>query len=152
MTELKLVVGKSYVRRDGSGPFQVTSFHESSGTFVARRFDGQLFTYKRNGRWNFSTEECNDDLVAEWSGWTPRTVAALSPLELRETPILRALSAEQPKPEPRRFVRWFHLLNDGGYRVTERPGKRFNGEPLNGCIRVEFTEGQFDEPQPGDPV
>ncbi len=84
--------------------------------------------------------------------------SATPPLTIADFPLCRALSAPAPKVEPRRFVRWFNVYPDGqvlfgrGGHHTKALADNFAGLGRIACIRVEFTEGQFDKPQPGDPV
>lgn len=70
-------------------------------------------------------------------------------------PLCRALSAKEPKPEPRRFVRWMNMYPGQkaiGVHGTKADANRTRAHDCIACLRIEFTEGQFDEPQPGDPV
>lgn len=158
MTEFKLEDGKYYVDANGyrHGPTKLVDHIDSEFPFELKSNLG-CRRYRRDGRTEFDFERYRLVALHQDQGpdWTPRTVAALPPLDLRETPILRALSAKQPKPEPRRFVQWINGYPDGGiYGGYDTKADADKNCALGrvACVRVEFTEGQFDEPQPGDPV
>lgn len=72
-------------------------------------------------------------------------------------PLCRAMAAKMPEPEKRREVFWINLYPDGGFSThfEERRAVRASIDARHQAIgraRVVVTEGQFDEPLPGDPV
>ena len=137
-----LEVGKAFVRRDGWGPCYVVSFYHSWG-FKVRMPSGAELVYLPNGQYQSSRRIPDYDLVQEWV----EVPALVDPFS---GPWFKALTAKEPVPEPKKHVLWavrtsgdfiaWYMSHQASLELTQARCR----------IRVEFPEGQFDEPQPGD--